>query len=34
MVHHAQSFGDALIGGLSYEIKAGASYVSNRRSVS
>ena len=34
MEHHAQSIGDALIGGLSYKLKAGASYVTNRRSVS
>ena len=34
MEHHAQSVGDALIGGLSYKLKAGASYVTNRRSVS
>ena len=34
MEHHAQSFDDALIGGLSYKLKAGASYVTNRRSVS
>ena len=34
MEHHAQSVDDALIGGLSYKIKAGASYVANRRSVS
>ena len=32
--HHAQSVDDALIGGLSYELKAGASYTTNRRSVS
>ena len=32
--HHAQSVDDALIGGLSYKLKAGASYVTNRRSVS
>lgn len=31
MEHHAQSIDDALIGGLSYKLKAGASYVSNRR---
>ena len=29
-----QSVDDALIGGLSYKLKAGASYVTNRRSVS
>ena len=34
MEHHAQSVGDALIGGLSYKLKAGASFVTNRRSVS
>ena len=34
MEHHAQSIDDALIGGLSYKLKAGASYVTNRRSVS
>ena len=34
MEHHAQSVDDALIGGLSYKLKAGASYVANRRSVS
>ena len=34
MEHHAQSVEDALIGGLSYKLKAGASYVINRRSVS
>ena len=33
MKHHAQSIDDALIGGLSYKLKAGASYVTNRRSV-
>ena len=33
MEHHAQSVDDALIGGLSYKLKAGASYVTNRRSV-
>ena len=32
MEHHAQSIDDALIGGLSYKLKPGASYVSNRRS--
>ena len=31
--HHAQSIDDALIGGLSYKLKAGASYVTNRRAV-
>ena len=34
MEHHAQSVGDALIGGLSYKLKAGAPYVTDRRSVS
>ena len=34
MEHHAQSADDALIGGLSYKLKPGASYVINRRSVS
>ena len=34
MEHHAQSVDDALIGGLSYKLKAGVSYVTNRRSVS
>ena len=34
MEHHAQSIEDALIGGLSYKLKPGASYVTNRRSVS
>ena len=34
MEHHAQSVDDALIGGLNYESKPGASYVTNRRSVS
>ena len=34
MEHHAQSIDDALIGGLSYKLKSGASYVTNRRSVS
>ena len=34
MEHHAQSVDDALIVGLPYELKAGASYVTNRRSVS
>ena len=33
MEHHAQSIDDALIGGLSYKLKAGASYVTDRRSV-
>ena len=34
MEHHVQSVDVALIGGLSYKLKAGASYVTNRRSVS
>ena len=34
MEHHAQSVDDALIGGLSYKLTSGASYVTNRRSVS
>ena len=34
MEHHAQSVGDALVGGQSYKLKPGASYVTNRRSVS
>ena len=34
MEHHATSVDDALIGGLSYKLKPGASYVTNRRSVS
>ena len=34
MEHHAESIDDALIGGLSYKPKPGASYVTNRRSVS
>ena len=34
MGHHAQSIDDALIGGLKYKLKPGASYVINRRSVS
>ena len=33
MEHHAQSVDDALIGGLSYKLKAGASYITNRRSA-
>ena len=32
--HHAQSADDALIGGLRFKLKPGASYVTNRRSVS
>ena len=34
MEHHVQSIDDALIGGMSYKLKPGASYVTNRRSVS
>ena len=34
MEHHAQSVDGALIGGLNYNLKPGASYVTNRRSVS
>ena len=34
MEHHAQSVDDALIGGLSYKLKASASHITNRRSVS
>ena len=34
MEHRVQSVDDALIGGLSYKLKAGASYVTDRRSVS
>ena len=34
MEHHAQSIDDAPIGGLSCKLKPGASYVTNRRSVS
>ena len=33
MEQHAQSIGGALIRGLSYKLKAGASYVTGRRSV-
>ena len=33
MEHHVQSVDDALVGGLSYKLKAGASYVSDRRLV-
>ena len=33
MEHHAQSIDDALIGGLSYKLKAGAPYVNDRRGV-
>ena len=32
MEHHVQSVGGQLIGGLSYKLKAGASYVTDRRS--
>ena len=31
MEHHAQSVEYALIGGLSYKLKPGASYVTDRR---
>ena len=31
MEHHAQSIDDALVGGLSYKLKPGASYVTDRR---
>ena len=31
MEHHVQSIDGSLIGGLSYELKAGASYVTDRR---
>ena len=34
MEHHAHSVDDALIGGLSYNLKPCASYVTSRRSVS
>ena len=34
MEHHGQSVDDALIGGVSYKLKPGASYVTDRRSVS
>ena len=34
MKHHAQSVDGALIGGLSYKLKSGASYVTNMQSVS
>ena len=34
MEDHVQSVDDALIGGLSHKLKPGASYVTNRRSVS
>ena len=34
MEHHATIVDDALIGGLSYKLKSGASCVTNRRSVS
>ena len=33
MEHHVQSIDDQLIGNLSYKLKVGASYVSDRRSV-
>ena len=33
MEHHAQRVDGALIGGLNYKLQAGASYVTNRRSV-
>ena len=33
MEHHAQSADDALIGGLSYQLKPRASYVTDRRAV-
>ena len=33
MEHHAQSVDDALKGGLSYQLKPGASYVTDRRAV-
>ena len=33
MEHNVQSIDGALIGGLSYKLKAGASYVSHRRAV-
>ena len=31
MEHHVQSIDDSLIGGLSYKLKPGASYVTDRR---
>ena len=34
MEHHAQCADGVPIGGLSYKLKAGASYITNRRSVS
>ena len=34
MENHAQSVDDALTGGLSYKLKAGASYATNSRNVS
>ena len=34
MEHHAESIDDALIGGLSYKLKPGASNVTSRKSVS
>ena len=33
MEHHVQPVGDALIGGPSYKLKPGASYVTGRRAV-
>ena len=33
MEHYAQSVGDARIGGLSYKLKPGAPYVTDRRAV-
>ena len=33
MEHHAQSVGDGLTGGLNYKLRPGASYVTDRRSV-
>eukprot|EP00972_Heterocapsa_arctica_P018872 2789501-Heterocapsa_arctica.AAC.1 len=34
MEHHAASIEDALIGPLNYNLKEGASYVTNRRNCS
>ena len=34
MEHHAQSVDDALIGGLSYKLKPGANYVTDRQNCS
>ena len=34
MTHHAQSIDDQLIVNLSYKLRPGASYITNRRSVS